>query len=793
MRRIARGVLLALLLIVVVAVPSFASYYAYITAEEEDGNAYTNLPVMVTRNITQLVDYDIITSSGLDTRVLTGDGVPLEHMLADDRVLFVTDLEADEEKTLIFYTGATSLSQFPIIVGYNGSITTPDDAQLEQLYVMEVLASGYFDASDGTDKNILYKEDAFRAYISNDDELTVAALEAGDVEQWALTDNTFTSGEHSIYLMANGLVAYLYVDDFEIAKDTVNLFDAETQTLDGSGYAAKPSLDKTFYAAGLFWAFYHDGPSDDYIRWKTSSDGASWSGEQTVAIYNSADNIQGNGGFSVFFDGTYCHFAYADYDSGSENFRYRRGTPENDGSITWSAVWQTASGGAYTYAKDVKVAADSSHYPMIGYTCYNVGNNFGKIVKSSANDGTWSTAAGYPLEYNLYQVYTLTCNPYGDNKGYALARLENDDDVLYGKYYNGSTWAGTWQTIVPDADGIIYPSATDAVMDNDYNAHIAWTEYHGTYYTVHLRIRYSDGTLSNIIDVAGESGDPSRYISMAYNPDSGVVYMFYGRNGYIRARSIYGTEISSEYTLFAHDEGYGLGCTPYSAHIGIVADEPSGSYVHGTVDLTAYTWNDNSNNWTWMQNNVMPYADTFVMAIDGTTHLEYKPTTIIQDATLPDISGASDNDGEISWGTNPGVTTEIGMFSSDSDAPSSGGNMTGTPGTDPLDMMGPTGQPGWTAGLPTLPGNPLYPLVNTFATLTSIPLGIMWILGATLLLLIAMLLAYRYLPHLIMTALVGGGVAAFWVHMGIYPFWVIFIFAVAAIGIIISERMPSIG
>jgi len=52
MKRILRGVILGLVIALFFASSVLAAYYAYITVEEEDGNAYTNLPVICSRNIT---------------------------------------------------------------------------------------------------------------------------------------------------------------------------------------------------------------------------------------------------------------------------------------------------------------------------------------------------------------------------------------------------------------------------------------------------------------------------------------------------------------------------------------------------------------------------------------------------------------------------------------------------------------------------------------------------------------------------------------------------------------------
>jgi len=79
---------------------------------------------------------------------------------------------------------------------------------------------------------------------------------------------------------------------------------------------------KGFYAAGRFWAFYSDGTN---AGWKTSADGTTWTG----AFTSIAACIYGTH-FSVWFDGTYVH--YARYKT--NDLFYRRGTPVDDGTIT---------------------------------------------------------------------------------------------------------------------------------------------------------------------------------------------------------------------------------------------------------------------------------------------------------------------------------------------------------------------------------------------------------------------------------------------------------------------------
>lgn len=69
-----------------------------------------------------------------------------------------------------------------------------------------------------------------------------------------------------------------------------------------------------------------------------------------------------------------------------------------------------------------------------------------------------------------------------------------------------------------------------------------------------------------------------------------------------------------------------------------------------------------SNNWTWMQNNVMSYADNVTISVSGTQVLRYQPDSIIQGTTLPDESG-NGNDGIFTWGGLPaGVGVVLSAF-----------------------------------------------------------------------------------------------------------------------------------
>ena len=136
----------------------------------------------------------------------------------------------------------------------------------------------------------------------------------------------------------------------------------------------------TFYANDRFWAFYGDGTNMTYC---TSTDGASWSDETDVRT------ASGGGRFSIWFDGTYMHYVY----SKDSPLYYRRGIPNSDGSITWSADEQTVST-TYSDTTRATISVDTNGYVWIGYTDHSSPYYYAYVIKSGNNDGTWGTTPG---------------------------------------------------------------------------------------------------------------------------------------------------------------------------------------------------------------------------------------------------------------------------------------------------------------------------------------------------------------------------------------------------------------
>jgi len=194
-----------------------------------------------------------------------------------------------------------------------------------------------------------------------------------------------------------------------------------------------PQQKSTFYAAGRYWAFYGDDTvgDDRNIDYITSTDLVTWTSPATIATYPLSDAC-----WDVRFDGTYVHYIRSTSLAPQilEGLAYRRGTPVSDGTISWSAAEQTIYA-VEAGASDPSLNIDSNGYPYVGSD--NSGN--GQINKSSTNDGTWSTAGGYPLTLDATNEQPIVL-PLLNGEMYVVMTEYNADTKANGYHWDGASW-----------------------------------------------------------------------------------------------------------------------------------------------------------------------------------------------------------------------------------------------------------------------------------------------------------------------------------------------------------------
>jgi hypothetical protein len=225
MKRILRGILIGGLITVLVSIPVLAAYYAYIDVTESNGTSYTNLAMNVSLNCSYLAANGYITANGTDTRVTDSDYNVLPHMLADDRLLWVGNLTASSTSRFILYTGQSALDSFPVITGYGGYVTIPDDDALEPGGVFAFGVVGYVDTTTGSDKNIIRKDDAVKLYVSAAGAITFEVTGGN-----SLTASGVSSGFMTIMVYCDSYEMWMTINDVEQDRESASAIPATGNT-----------------------------------------------------------------------------------------------------------------------------------------------------------------------------------------------------------------------------------------------------------------------------------------------------------------------------------------------------------------------------------------------------------------------------------------------------------------------------------------------------------------------------------------------------------------------------------
>ena len=181
---IKRSILLALALILVLTPVVYAQTWEYrfpTSLDDTSGVARTYYPALLGYGGTALVDAGKINANGLDTNMQIGSS-NIKYMLSTAETgAVIPNYPASGLVTTNFYTGyAPAQTEFPIVIGEGGYITTPDDAALEPANYFEFEQDGYVDTSytSGDIKNLVYKYDAFKTYVNAASSIRSAVLGA---------------------------------------------------------------------------------------------------------------------------------------------------------------------------------------------------------------------------------------------------------------------------------------------------------------------------------------------------------------------------------------------------------------------------------------------------------------------------------------------------------------------------------------------------------------------------------------------------------------------------------------
>ncbi|MBA7695157.1 hypothetical protein ES703_103779 [subsurface metagenome] len=205
---------------------------------------------------------------------------------------------------------------------------------------------------------------------------------------------------------------------------------------------------------------------------------------------------------------------------------YRRGEPENDGTITWSEDEQVAYDGTGTSDRYLYpcIAVDTNGYAWIG-VYYDAGTiESPYVLKNANNDGTWTEDFAYQLNAADWGVSTRVCPvPLTDGKVYVVYCRSGAAPL--GNLWNGAAWVGEETDLADYAIAGGYVFSAVALGDN---VHFVYTKVSS--YQIRHNERVWDvgwGTDDVLVqDAVTSSCGPA----LSVDPSTGDLYCFWTQN-----------------------------------------------------------------------------------------------------------------------------------------------------------------------------------------------------------------------------------------------------------------------
>ena len=310
--------------------------------------------------------------------------------------------------------------------------------------------------------------------------------------------------------------------------DTVSIGDATTFSKD----------HKCWYVSGRYWAVWGDGTN---IVYSSSTDGINWE-TKTTMLSGIGIGDQGD----TWFDGTYIHYAYCSSRQG-DDILYRRGTPQSNGVISWSAAEQVA----YDTPSDQRsflttVCVDTGGYPFIAWVREYDGNRYPWLTKSAKNDGTWETAPGHIYQLSTTADYTWVTDVIPMTNGKVYALYGREDAQLRGRLWDGSVWDSSDQTC---ASQNLYKGWNFAAVAVNDEIHLTFREK-TTQYIKYVNRKDNTWNTGNEINIETEKTEAEPALAKAGN----VLYCFFihGTDNAIYYRnSTNGGKWSNRYTFIS--------------------------------------------------------------------------------------------------------------------------------------------------------------------------------------------------------------------------------------------------
>ncbi|MEM1944132.1 MAG: hypothetical protein QXX57_00115 [Nitrososphaerota archaeon] len=246
-----------------------------------------------------------------------------------------------------------------------------------------------------------------------------------------------------------------------------------------------PKQRKIHYMAGRYWFFFSNGTK---IYYQHSIDTVNWSSPIPLFGDRFSPILQGFR-FDTFFDGTFLHLAWWK----PADIYYVRGTPNTDGTITFGTEQYVDSIGMQT----ISLSVDTGGYPWIAIDgpTPDLTENQVVVYKSSTNDGTWVTAAGFPQTLET-TTSAVRCTILQAPLGKMIAFWTVKEDYARARVWDGTSWGLTKLSSIQ----VLGEPSYGAVVKGSI-AHIVYASYSGlTYETFNADTQEFGDLVESVID-----------------------------------------------------------------------------------------------------------------------------------------------------------------------------------------------------------------------------------------------------------------------------------------------------
>jgi len=742
----------------IVAVPVVATNYIMtFTVTETEGTSYNQTPVIVSINNDYLVEQGFISANATDTRVYGNLG-ERPHMVVDNKVIFSDSIPANSVSNIEYRTGYNS-SVMHLLTGRGGNVTTADNASLELGNNFSLEWEGYVDTSAAGNKDLVYKEDAFRLYVPEAGYVRAAILGANDSETYSVNASVAT-GAHNIIASANVSYFSIYIDDSleDAISITGELLFSDDETLDITS-------DGTYYYA----------LTPDYIYKFTESDG-----EFTYVLSNDFYGFSTHPhGQHIYSYGNYLYVTYIDYYY--YVFHIYQISP-SDLSVYDSDFVELDD----YYEDGAQLAYDGSYWLYAAVA--NDHDSEGKVLQIDSS--------------NLSVNNTWTGN---ETEGFC------ENITYYGGYVYVAR-AGTPATVdkitaanMTTNDTYIGPNWNARALDNDGT--YLYMGFLSTNGGAVSKIQMSDLSLIDTYEDAGNSGNGIEQVSVngSYVYASGQYIQSWTKIYKIDTTLMTATTWTSSNTASLPDFAIGgdgeiviVNPNYVDVEDGVVLeaiDSSDMSYLGILSPVEFYDVNgttpDNANLYYWVRNNVSPYTDYIYLSVNGTEVLKYQPEDIIVSidaytGTLPDLDTADgQQDGTIYFGTNlTGNYTEIVPETLPETSPSNNVSSYISPVTDtpdePKNMFD------------TCPKGDLIAAVpEAMLTGTGVPLSYFWFLFPLILALVIAFFIHDKTKSLFAQFIVMEVCLIMLWSFCVWPLWFTFVFAFYGLACVMAGKVYS--